>query len=56
MNIFEHLKNYKRPVYEKSYGDIISESNNIVDSLSPQEIMIYEHIKESDRQRLLKFG
>ena len=56
MNLFEYLKNYRRPGYEMSYGDIISESNDIVDSLSPHERAVYEHIKNSDRQRLLKFG
>ena len=54
-NLFEFLKHYKDPNAQQSYGDIL-ENNSMINSLSGFEQLIYNQLKNSDRQRLIKSG
>ena len=54
-NLFEFLKHYKDPNTQQSYGDIL-ENNSMINSLSGFELSIYNQLKNSDRQRLIKSG
>ena len=54
-NLFEFLKHYKDPNAQQSYGDIL-ENNSMINSLSGFELSIYNQLKNSDRQRLIKSG
>ena len=55
MNLFEFLKNYKEPGTPQSYGDIL-ENKGISENLSGIEQMIYNQLKNSDKQRLINSG
>ena len=57
MNIFTYIDNYIKANSNTTYGDILANNkdNNIANMLSNDESQIYESIKESDRQRLLRF-
>lgn len=55
VNIFTYLDNYiKNNQTNPQYGSI--GSNNIRQFLSTQEYEQYEQIKQSDKNRLLKFS
>jgi len=58
MNIFQQLNNYINNDSNLIYGDILSNSNEskIPSILNDVELEIYNYIKESDKNRLLKFG
>lgn len=57
-NLFQYLDNYIKNNSNQTYGDVLS--NNINDKvesmLTGDELEIYNYFKESDKQRLLKFG
>ena len=54
-NLFEFIGNYTNNSV-KNYGDINKpQQEKIKSMLSDKELAIYEQIKESDRQRLLKY-
>lgn len=53
MNIYDYIDRYlqsKNTSYDNDKDSIISEM------LSPDEKRLYDYIKESDRQRLIKFS
>ena len=52
MDLFTFLKNYKDPNDYTTYGDIL-ENKTAEDKLSGTEEMIYNQLKNSDRQRLI---
>ena len=57
-NLFQYLDNYIKNNSNQTYGDILS--NNVNDKiegmLAGDKLEIYNYFKESDKQRLLKFG